>query len=122
MRGNWECAFYVVKLESISGSSNVICCHNVNKVKYDGIDGLRLKTRNVLHGNRDRDRFGVLRNSASADTSVVRLVLSLGFNLGLDFGTADVKGAYMKSGPTKRGIYVRPPKENLQDEKARSRS
>lgn len=70
-----------------------------------------MKARNVLHGNRDRDRFSVRRDSSSADLAVIRLVVSIGVLLGFCFGTADVKGAYMQSGPAKRDIFMRPPKE-----------
>lgn len=110
MRENWTAAFEVVSQDSIPSGANIIGCHTVYKVKEDG-DVLRLKARSVLHGNRDRARFAVRRDSASADLSVIRLVLSLGVVLGFSFGTADVKGAYMQSGPIKRDLYVRPPKE-----------
>lgn len=55
-------------------------------------------------------RFSVRRDSSSADLIVVLLVLPLGIILGLSFGTADVKGAYMQSGPIKRDVFVGPPK------------
>lgn len=92
------------------------------KVKEDGLEGLRLKSRDILHGNRDRYRFGVRRDSASADLSVVRLLLSLGVNLGFDFGTAEVKGTNLQSGPRNSDIYVQPPKEYVKNELANSRS
>lgn len=80
-------------------------------MKYCEDGTIRLKARTVIHGNRDNGQYSVHRDSASADLSVVRLVLSLEVILGLCFGTAGVKGAYMQSGPIKRDIYVRPPKE-----------
>lgn len=65
---------------------------------------LTLKAGNVLHGNGDKGEYSVRHDSASGDLSVVRLVLSLGVILGFWFGTADVKGAYMQSGPIRRDI------------------
>lgn len=70
-----------------------------------------MKARIVFHGNRNKDPFTVRRDSSSADLAVIRLTISLGVMLGFSFGVADVKGAYMQSGPAKRDIYVRPPKE-----------
>lgn len=54
------------------------------KVKAS-IDGSpRLKALLVCHGNRDRDRFTVQRDSLSADLSVVRLRLFLSVLLRLE--------------------------------------
>lgn len=110
MSENWKGAYEVVDDKDVPKNANRIGCHTIYKEKEDDKE-LRLKARNVLHGNRDKDRFGVRRDSASADLSVIRLVISLGVLLGFGFGTADVKGAYMQNGPIKRDIYVRPPKE-----------
>lgn len=63
----------------------------------------------MLHGNRDRDIYSVRRDSASADLSIVRLIISLTIILGFEISTADFKSAYMQSGPNQREIYVRPP-------------
>lgn len=109
MRDNWASAFEIVDQEALPPSVNLIGCHTFYKVKdYGGI--LRLKFRNVLHENRDRALYEVRRDSFSADLSVVRLIIFLGIILCFPFGTADVKGAYMQSGPIKREIYVRRPK------------
>ena len=42
---------------------------------------------------------------------IIRLMLCLSAMFGFRLGHLDVKGAYMQSGPIKRDIYVRPPKE-----------
>lgn len=115
MRENWLGAYEIVDEQSVPREANKIGCHAVYKIKDATIAGgketLVMKARNVLHGNRDKDRYTVRRDSSSADLAVVRLVISLGVMLGFSFGTADVKGAYMQSGPAKRDIFVRPPKE-----------
>lgn len=109
---NWKDAYLEVNANNLSKDANVIGSHFVFKVKAD-IDGsLKLKARLVLHGNRDRDRFTVRRDSSSADLSVVRLLLSLSVMLRLEIATADVKGAYMQSGRIQRDIYVRPPRSH----------
>lgn len=68
-----------------------------------------MNARNLLYVKLDKYGFGVRRDSASAGLSVIRLSISLCFLLGLGFGTVDVKGAYIQSGPVKGYIYVRPP-------------
>lgn len=110
LEANWNGAYIETPASTVDKNANVFSSHVVYKVK-DGDDGqLKLKGRLVLHGNRDKDRFAVRRDSASADLSIVRLLLSLALILDFDIATADVKGAYMQSGPIKRELYVRPPK------------
>lgn len=92
MQESWDGAFEFLTQDSIPVSCNVIGCYTIYKGKDDAEDGIRLKERNVLNVNRDRDQFRDCRDSASADINVVCLVLSLGVNLGFDFGTADRKG------------------------------
>lgn len=41
----------------------------------------------------------------------VRMVISLACMLDFDMATADIKGAYMQSGPVMREVYIRPPKD-----------
>lgn len=79
-------------------------------MKNENDESLRLKVRNVIYVHRDRDRFSFRRDSASADLSIVRLLVSLAVMIFLPIGTADVKGAYMQSGPSSHNIYVRHPK------------
>lgn len=69
-----------------------------------------MKARHVLHGNRDKDQFSFRLDSSSASLSVVRFVIFLSLILGFYLATADVKEAYMQSGPIHQDIYVRPPK------------
>lgn len=99
--------------DSTHVSSIVVGFDTVYKVKDDEVDRLRLNEVNVLHGNRDRDRSDISRDWASADLIVVRIVISLDINLGLDFGTEEVKGPYMQKRPIKYAIYVRPTKDYI---------
>lgn len=116
MRENWADAYEEIEQSAVPTDANIIGCHTVYKVKEapsPESDGeLTMKARNVLHGNRDKDRYSVRRDSSSADLSVVRLTISIGLMLDFSFGVADVKGAYMQSGPAKRDIFVRPPRES----------
>lgn len=89
-------------------NANVVNAHAVHKVKSDGVDKLHLKCSLVLHGNQDKDRFSVRKNSASADTLKFRLILFLSSILKLKLAIADVKDAYMQPGPIKRDVFARP--------------
>lgn len=110
LRTNWKDAYMEVEPSAIAKDDNVISSHIIHKVN-EGDDRMPImKARLVLHGNRDRDRFSFRRDSAFADLSIVRLLISLPMVLDFKIATADVKGAYMQSGPIKRKLYVRPPK------------
>lgn len=71
----------------------------------------KLKGRLVPHGNRDNERGDIRKDSSTAQFDVIRLLLCLTTFLGLRLGLADVKGAYLQSGPIQRELYVRPPRE-----------
>ena len=109
-RDNWADAIELVDPADVPKDANVIRSHSVYKVKTDEEGQLKLKTRIVPHGNRDEGRFGVRRDSSSAELSVIRLLLALATILGFSIWTTDVKGAYMQSGLIDRLIYVRPPR------------
>lgn len=103
---NWQGAYELVGINSLPPDANVIASHVVFKVKDNQDGSLRLKARLVLHGNRDKDRFKVRRDSASAELFIVRVLLSISAILGFKIATADVKGAYMQSGGISRDIFV----------------
>lgn len=96
---NWKGVYTTVHETCIPHGANVISSHIVFKTKDDEDGNLKLKARLVLHGNRDRDRFSVRRDSASVDLSVVRIVLSLASILDFKVATADVTEAYMHQIP-----------------------
>ena len=110
-RNNWQDAYEEINDKDVPRNSNIISSHALFKIKESEDDSLVMKARFVLHGNRDREKNDIRKDSASADMTIFRLVLSLGVILNFTFGVADIKGAYMQSGPAKREIYVRPPKD-----------
>lgn len=72
---------------------------------------LWIKERLVLHGNRDKEKYIVRRDSAPADLAIVRIVVALAQILNFTLATANVKGAYMESGPILRNIFAKPRKK-----------
>lgn len=107
---NWNGACGTIPDYEVPPSSNIISSHAIFKIKESEDDDLQMKARFVLHGNRDREKDEIRKDSAAADMKILRIVLSLGVILNFTFGVADIKGAYMQSGPAQRDIYVRPPK------------
>lgn len=53
----------------------------------------------------------VRKHSATAQFDVIRLMISMTTLLPYRLGIVDISGAYIKSGPIKWKVYVRPPKE-----------
>lgn len=84
--------------------------HLVFEEKKDKDKTMKMKTRLVLHGNRDRNRYSVRQDPASADLLIVRIVISFTTILRLTLVTADVRGVYMQSRPIQTDLDVRPPK------------
>lgn len=105
---NWRGAYELVGYVDLSPDANVIASHVDFKLKEDHDRSLRLKARLVLHGNRDKDRFKVVRDSAAAELMVVRMVLCIASIFGFSVATADVKSAYMQSGGVKQEISCVP--------------
>lgn len=108
---NWTDAYEEVLEHDLPQKANLISSHILFRVKTNDDGSLRLKGRIVVHGNRDDEKKTVRSDSAAADMMIVRLVASLAAILGFELGTADIKGAYMQSGPITREVYVRPPRD-----------
>lgn len=108
---NWKDAYTEVEESSLPHNSNVVSSHSIFKIKTLDDGEIKLKGRIVVHGNRDSEKDLVRGDCASADMLVIRLVIAIGTCLGFLFGTGDIKGAFMQSGPIKRDVYVRPPRD-----------
>ena len=89
----------------------MITSHVVYKLKSDEEGKKVLKARIVPHGNHDAEKDEIRKDSSTAQLFVIRLLLSIVTFLGFLLGMADIKGAYLQSGPIKREIYVRPLRE-----------
>ena len=108
---NWVEAYEQVGERDIPAHANVITSHMVYKLKTDEIGNRDLKARIVPHGNHDAEKDEVRKYSSTPQLFVIRLLLSLVTFLGFRLGMADIKGAYLRSGPVSREIFVRPPRE-----------
>eukprot|EP00177_Eucheuma_denticulatum_P007832 GFKZ01014258.1.p1 GENE.GFKZ01014258.1~~GFKZ01014258.1.p1 ORF type:complete len:1202 (-),score=97.36 GFKZ01014258.1:1881-5486(-) len=108
---NWAGAYVNVSEENIPRDANIVRSHTVYKVKVDESGDKKLKARICPHGNEDAEKDEIRKDSANAQLGIIRLLLSLVTFLSFDIWTADIKGAYLQSGPIKRTIYVRPPME-----------
>ena len=108
---NWTEAYEEVLDCDVPRYANVITSHVVYKVKTDEEGTRKMKARIVPHGNHDDEKDNVRKDSSNASLFVVRLLLSLATFLHYRVGTADIKGAFLQSGPITRDIFVRPPRE-----------
>lgn len=108
---NWTGAYEEVAEAGLPKTANIISSHVIFKIKTNDDESLKLKGRIVVHGNRDAEKDMVRSDCAAADMMIVRMMISLATILGFNMATADIKGAYMQSGPIQREVYVRPPKD-----------
>lgn len=97
-----RCLSRIEHEHALRKGANVISSHVVFKVKTNDDGSLELKGRVVVHGNRDSEKDSVRSDRAAADMMIVRTVISLASILGFELATADIKGAYMQSGPITR--------------------
>jgi hypothetical protein len=89
--------------------ANVFSTHSFLKFKFE--DGsYRLKCRLVPHGNRDEEKGALRKDSSTAQSSVIRLVLAIAMLHKFSVGSIDVVAAYLQSGPLLRRVFVRPPR------------
>lgn len=108
---NWSEAYEEVPEGQVSRGENVIASHVVYKLKVDEKGGMKLKARICPHGNRDMLKDDVRKDASSAQFEVIRIAVSMATRMTGILGHVDIKGAYLQSGPIKRTIYVRPPRE-----------
>ena len=110
---NWQGAIEQCDVSSISPGSNIVGCHVVYKVKREDDGTFTFKARLVLHGNEDASKDDIRKDSATAHLSTIRLILSLAVIYRFKLAKIDIKAAYFQSGPIRRRIFVRPPRDLL---------
>ena len=108
---NWVEAYGQVGERDIPAHANVITSHVVYKLKTDEIGNRDLKARIVPHGNHDAEKDEIRKDSSTAQLFVIRLLFSVVTFLGFRLRMADIKGAYLQSGPITREIFVQPPRK-----------
>lgn len=111
LKSNWDGAYVSFQKGSVSRHANVISSHFVYKIKRKENEKKRLKARLCPHGNREKMKDYVRKDSATAQLDVIRLFCNLATILGFRLGCLDIQGAYMQSGPIQIDIYLRPPPE-----------
>lgn len=108
---NWAYAYEEVDEVGLPPDANIVTSHVVYEVKHDEGGSKKMKARICPHGNEDDEKNVIRKDSSNAQLAIVRLMLSLVTFLGFSIKTADIKGAYLQSGPITRELYVRPPRE-----------
>jgi hypothetical protein len=83
--------------------------HSFHKIKFE--DGsYKLKCRLVPHGNEDEEKDALRKDSSTAKSSVIRLILAIAMLHKFSVGLIDVVSAYLQSGPLPRRVFVHPPR------------
>jgi hypothetical protein len=112
---NWKDAYEVIPLSSLPSDANYIRSHAFCHIKRATDDSsnssLRLKTRIVLHGNEDKEKDDLRKDTQAASFTSIRTLLMLAAVYHLHIASIDIKGAYLQSGRCRREIFVRPPNE-----------
>jgi hypothetical protein len=86
--------------------SNILSTHSFLKIKFE-YGSYRLKCRLVPHGNRDEEKDALRKDSSTAQSLVIRLVLAIAMLHKFSVGSIDVVAAYLQSGPMpRRVLYV----------------
>lgn len=110
LENNWGDTHEVVDDTTIPVTTNVIASLVVYRIKTEEEGEKRMKPRLCPNGNWDKLRK-TRKDSATAQFDIIRLLLSLATTFFFRLACVDIKDAYLQSGPIKRTIFVRPPRE-----------
>ena len=109
-KDKYDGCFEEVKIKDLPKDANLITSHHFFQVKSDGTKGkLKLKCRLLPHGNKNKYKDEVRKESASAQFPIIRLVLSIAAFLGFTLASIDIKGAYLQGGSLGPDIFIYPP-------------
>lgn len=100
-----------VQRSSLSNDANIEYPHLFFHIKNDGEQGqLRLKCRLLPHGNENKDKDLIQKESSTAQFPIIRVILSLAAILCVPLATIVSKGAYVQVGKLNHEIFMIPPK------------
>lgn len=80
----------------------------VFNIKKDEDGGRKLKSRLVVHGNKDNEKDDVRTDAIATGMMETRLVMDIGVMIKFKFGVADIRGDFMQREPAHRAIYIVP--------------
>lgn len=107
---NWTNSYEEVQERDVPRNANIITSNAVYKLKIKEDGSRMMKARIVPHGNHDNGKDEVRKDSSKGPLFVVRLLLCIATFLDFRVATAYIKGAFLKSGPVWREVFVRPPR------------
>jgi len=92
--------------------SNVISSHVLYKVKKMDDGSMKMKARIAPHGNKDKFKNDVKKDSATCPPVGIRIALSIASMLKWDTAKIDFTSAFLQAGDATRDVYVIPPRES----------
>lgn len=97
-KNNYKGVYQGMDSKNVPRTANIISSHDFFEVKNTTESGnLKLKCRLVPHGNRDRDKESIRKDSSTAQFPVIPLLLSIAVILGLTIVSLDIKKAYLQA-------------------------
>ena len=109
---NWKGIVRDVPKGDIPSKANIISSHTVYRLKRTDEGDFRFKARICPHGNKDREKDSVRKDSEVATPSSYRMILAIAALYNLTLFKIDIKAAFLQSGPIGRQIYVTPPSDS----------
>lgn len=103
---NWGDAYESVSQSNVPRNSSVISSHCVYKLTYDDEVKFRRKVRIVFYGYRDAEKDTFRKFGDAAYMVQIRILISVVSFHSFEVGIANIKGAFMHSGPYKVYIYI----------------
>ena len=95
-----------VYVSEVPPDANIISSHLLYKIK-ELDDGSRMcRGRIASHGNKDREKNSLKKDSASCPPLGIRILLSVYTLFGFFLSKIDFKGAFLQSGPANRKVYA----------------
>lgn len=74
---NWETAYDPAPVVNVSRTENIIASNVIYKLKIGDAVSMRFKAQIFLHGNRDRMKDEIRKDSSTAQCNVIRILLSM---------------------------------------------
>ena len=104
----------IVSRDEVPPQANVIGSHVLYKLKLNDDGSLKLKARIAPHGNEDDLKDLLASDCSTCPPTGLRIVESIASLMKWRLYKADVKSAFLQTGPARREVYVKPPRESAQ--------
>ena len=100
-----------IPVDKVPKNSNIISSHVIYKVK-EGDDGsLKIKSRILRQGNKDKEKGNLKTNSSICPPTGIRILLAIATIMKWSLDKIDFTSAFLQNKAVKRDVYVVHPRE-----------